>query len=259
MQRVHSYVPSWNPGIVNRLNKSLCDTYIVAFATFQSDGTVIPPSNISTFTSGLKTSRSKVTLAIGGDTVGTDVWRGVANNSQARDRFASSCLQACRQYNLDGIDLDWEFPEPADRDSFVALHKALKQQLGGLMVTTAVSAGNWLVNQQQVYNISDLARYVDAVHLMTYDFHMDAEWDRAVGVNFNAPMRAATGGDSLENGIQLYVRGGMPKSKIFVGVPFYSRTYQLQNGGSHEPGAAFVVGNQARNPSDYVKPCSQVS
>ena len=34
----------------------------------------------------------------------------LAKSDEARKAFAEDCKKFCIQYNLDGIDMDWEFP-----------------------------------------------------------------------------------------------------------------------------------------------------
>lgn len=251
MRQVTGYIPSWDPSIFSKLDAMLCTTFIISFASVDPNGRVTPPENIKELSGVLKTASSKVTLSVGGGNAGPAVFKTVAADPNLREVFAKSCLEICKQYNLDGIDIDWEFPDSSDRENFVALHRVLKQALGGRTVTSALAASNWFVNNQKIYDIGALSRHVDAVHLLTYDFHMDANWDVQSGVNFNAPL-SADGGDSLENGIKMFLDGGMPAAKILVGVPFFSRVYKLQDPSKHDPGAPFVVGNQASDPNNYV-------
>lgn len=197
---------------------------------------------------------------MGGGSAGIYAWRQVASTPTARSNFALNCLLLCRQYGLDGVDIDWEFPDPEDRDIFTALHRDIYELFNdfGLRVSTALSATNWLVNTNNIYDVPELSRWVHGLNLMTYDYHMDATWDIETGVNFNSP-RTADEGDSIARGIQLWLERGAPSWKIFVGIPFYSRTYVLQNPGQTEVGSPFVVGQQESDPNRNVLGYSTVS
>lgn len=35
--------------------------------------------------------------------------------------FAKSCLDVCEQYELDGIDIHWEYPHPQDQVGYVEM------------------------------------------------------------------------------------------------------------------------------------------
>lgn len=85
---------------------------------------------------------------------------------------------------------------------------------------------------------------VDHINLMAYDMHMDEAWDSSFGVSFNAPINAISG-DSVDKGINLFLQGGAPASKLVVGVPFYGRQYQLADSSRISPGSQFIGGHQA--------------
>lgn len=87
-------------------------------------------------------------------------------------------------------------------------------------------------------------RAVDHINLMSYDMHMDESWDSSFGVSFNAPINANSG-DSVDRGINLFLQGGAPASKLVVGVPFYGRQYQLADSSRTSPGSPFIGGHQA--------------
>jgi len=163
---------------------------------------------------------------------------------------------------LDGIDIDWEFPDASDRATYVALHADLKASLGSkYLVSTAVSVGQWLVSTNNVYDIAGLARAVDHINLMAYDMHMDESWDSSFGVSFNAPINAVSG-DSVDKGINLFLQGGAPASKLVVGVPFYGRQYQLADSSGISPGSQFIGGHQASDVNytpAYNSYCSKLS
>ena len=40
----------------------------------------------------------------------SDPFPAMATNPEARKRFASQCVDLIKNYNFDGIDLDWEYP-----------------------------------------------------------------------------------------------------------------------------------------------------
>lgn len=54
----------------------------------------------------------KVSIAIGGwnDSSG-DKYSRMVNNAASRRAFVSSVLRFLKQYEFDGLDLDWEYPK----------------------------------------------------------------------------------------------------------------------------------------------------
>ena len=70
----------------------------------------------------------KIVLSVGG--WGADGFSHMAMTEEGRRNFAKSCLDAVEKYNLDGIDIDWEYPcndaagigaDPRDKENFTAL------------------------------------------------------------------------------------------------------------------------------------------
>lgn len=90
---------------------------------------------------------------------------------------------------------------------------------------------------------------VDYINLMTYDFHANAQWDRTAGFNlyFNAPYADASGRDSIQNGLQIFLNSA-PSSKLIVGLPLYGNAYVTS--GSNAVQAAYST----QSPSIGVNP-----
>lgn len=119
------YIPSWGPDLTSKINPSLCSIFVIAFGTLDGNGNVGLPDNFASFKK-LRTANTKLVLAIGGATAGTAVFKQIAATPASRARFAKNALNLVVNNGLDGIDIDWEFPDTGDRAIFVALHSDLK-------------------------------------------------------------------------------------------------------------------------------------
>ena len=58
----------------------------------------------------LKKYGIKVTIAIGGWNEGSEKYSLMAKDADRRRAFVKSVVTMLREYNFDGLDLDWEYP-----------------------------------------------------------------------------------------------------------------------------------------------------
>lgn len=131
----------------------------------------------------------------------------------------------CSKYNFDGLDLDWEYPalrggEPMDKENFVQLVKELKTDFNkyNLLLTSAIGAAKNTIDQ--AYSVKMLSRYLDYMHIMTYDY--GGTWDKKITAN--APLHSD---DALnvEFTIEYLLKMGASPDKLVLGIPFYGRTF----------------------------------
>lgn len=165
--------------------------------------------------------------------LGYRVWALVSNDfdpeltaallasADARRRAAQQLLRLCDRYKLDGINLDLENVNVADRDrltAFVAeLSAALheKQRTVSIDVTFPGGSGNWSL----CYDRRALAQHVDYLALMAYDEH---------------PRSSPTAGSVasltwVERGL-LRTLAEVPPQKLLLGMPLYTRRWGEVNG-----------------------------
>ena len=201
-------------------------------------------------------SHLRVLIAIGGWTRSGN-FSDAALTPESRQRFAESAITFMRRWpNLfDGFDIDWEFPvfgglkenvtRPEDRQNFTLMLAELRRQLdaeGGrtgrrYLLTAATAAGGRLIANLELDRIAPL---LDWFNVMTYDYHSGS----AIA-HFNAPLHAATNDPTpyynVDSTIAIYRRGGVPREKIVMGVPFFGRAYggvHGPNGGLFQPATA---------------------
>lgn len=98
--------------------------------------------------------------------------------------------------------------------------KELKDELQphNLLLTSAFGASKKTIDE--AYNIRELSKYLDFLHVMCYDY--GGSWDKKITAN--APLHSD---DELnvETTIKHLIKLGASPSKIVMGVPFYGRTF----------------------------------
>ena len=161
----------------------------------------------------------QVQLAIGG--WGSGGFSEMAADPKLRKKFAEDCKRIVKEYCLDGIDIDWEYPgsavagitsSPDDKANFTLMMKDLRKSLGkGKLLTMASIASAAFVDFPSVM------KYLDFVNVMAYDL--------ASAPKHHSPLHssATLGKKSAESSVKAHLDAGVPASKLVLGLPFYGR------------------------------------
>lgn len=191
-----------------------------------------------------KNARLKIQLALGG-------WGGcktcseVFSTKQGRDAFSASTKKLLDELEVDGIDLDWEYPAvqgpeghqflPEDKPNFTELVRSLRNTLGPKK-EISFAAGAFPVFLEQAIEWEKVMPIVDRVHLMSYD--LVNRNDDSTGHHtplYSTPNQIASADYSVR-----YIRGlGIPADKLVIGMAFYGRlfeTKQEETTGLYKPG-----------------------
>src|SRR5690349_341882 len=143
------YMPSW-AGSVTSIQYSKLTHINYSFALPNANGTLQPIENTAKLQQLVTLGHQnnvKVSLAIGGWNDGNDsAFESFAASSGGRTTFTNSVMGVVRQYGLDGVDIDWEYPDPGQSgNNYTALMQQLSTALhneGKLLTAAVVSEGN---------------------------------------------------------------------------------------------------------------------
>ena len=154
----------------------------------------------------------KVGMAIGGWNDGDcSAFEKMAAQADTRSRFVRNVVALCEAYDLDGADIDWEYPKAHSAADFSVLMADLAAALRpkGKLISTAVIAEDDEFGQ---FVRPDVFPNVDFLNIMAYDWRYQTE-----GVH-HSPFGLA------ESSLAYWIRRGCPKEKAILGVPFYGRS-----------------------------------
>lgn len=148
----------------------------------------------------------KVLISVGGWGFDPE-FEQLAAAPETRARLVEGLMAFVEQYDLDGVDIDWEYPgpEPESAANFVQLMAELDARLQpqGKLLTAAVVA----VGATGEGVRADVFERVDFLNLMAYDgsegHHSSYEY--------------------AETALNYWSARGLPREKMVLGVPFYSR------------------------------------
>jgi chitinase len=205
----------------------------------------------------------KILISIGGWT-----WSGNFSDAvltpESRSKFAKSSVDIVADYDLDGVDIDWEYPgqigdnnvfRPEDKQNYTLMFEALRKELDKLSkmtgkyyeLTTAVGTSYSYIADTEM---DQAAKYLDYVNLMAYDFYTSGD---SAGHHSNLyPPEDYEKDASAHKAFQLFLEAGVPAEKLVMGVPFYGRSWIMKSAEKH--GINMPVEGRARGGGyTYIK------
>ena len=161
----------------------------------------------------------KVLLSVGG--WGSGRFSEMAANDEYRRAFAADCDRVVKEFALDGIDIDWEYPtssmanissSPDDTENFTLLMQDIRAAIGNekeLTLATVASA--------RYIDFKAILPSVDFVNIMAYDM-------ASAPKHHSALYPSGHSGDITSDGaVTAHLKAGVPPSKLVMGMPFYGR------------------------------------
>jgi chitinase len=186
----------------------------------------------------------KIMVSIGG-------WGGCApcsdlfGSEEHRDNFARTTVALFKQYGIDGLDLDWEYPaiegypghrySAADKENFTLLVKALRKEMGNNYLLSFASGG-FIKYLAQSIDWEKVIPLVDFVNLMTYD--LVGGYSTVTG--HHTPLAGyRPNQESTELCVNWLYHNHVPLDKLIIGAAFYARVWENvpdSNHGLYQPG-----------------------
>lgn len=232
------------------INPNLCTHINLAFAQVASNEIRLDPYQYHTIAEVVKLKQTnpalKILVSVGG--AGTDKgFPDMVLNHKSRKTFIKSVKYLLRNYSLDGIDLDWEFPAlhnalggGRERQHFSQLLREIRMEYirekRDYLLTVAAAAPEAIVDIS--YDVDQLNLYVDYVNIMTYDFHFFTKYTPFTGLNSPLYPRSTEqlylATLNINYTIHMYLDKGLDRNKIVVGIPTYGHTFSLVNVDNHQ-------------------------
>ncbi|TFY66251.1 hypothetical protein EVG20_g4839 [Dentipellis fragilis] len=203
-------------------------------------------------------------LSIGGWT-GSLYFSTAVATADNRTAFAQAVMGVVKQYDLDGIEFDWEYPgkqgigcnamSASDSANFLSFLQELRQQDGAdaLQLSAAVSVTPFVgADGTPMTDVSEFAKVLDhigmssrppacenrrshfllllpgssRVEVMNYDIW--GSWSSSVGPN--APLNdtcAPTQEGSAVSAVAAWTKAGFPAAQILLGVASYGHSFHV--------------------------------
>ena len=161
----------------------------------------------------------KVLLSIGG--WGSGRFSEMAADDNNREAFAKDCRRVLDEFQLDGIDIDWEYPtssaakissSPDDTKNFTLMMKAIRKAIGKKKLLTLATVAN-----ANYIDFKKINSYIDLVNVMAYDMASAPKHHSALYRSDNS------GRITSHESVNAHLVAGVPLSKLVLGMPFYGR------------------------------------
>ena len=159
---------------------------------------------------------------------GVEVWGLVSNleksdvdstevltHTSKRQNLVNQIIALAIQYDLDGVNVDFEALEGAVGDGYIQFIRelSLKCANNGLVL----SVDNYVPTESsRFYNRAEQAKFADYLIIMGYDEHYaGSEAGSVASIDF------------VKNGVADTIAEGVPADQIILGMPFYTRVWAL--------------------------------
>ena len=173
----------------------------------------------------------KIMVSIGG-------WGGCARcsalfaSAEHRNNFAKSAVSLFKQYHIDGLDLDWEYPaiegypghawDKADKNNFTELVKALRREMGSRFLLS-FAAGGFMKYLEESIDWDQVTPQVDFVNLMTYDLvngYSTVTGHHTLLYDYKPEQ------ESTRKCVEWLLNKNVSSEKLIVGAAFYARVWE---------------------------------
>nr|CAC34265.1 hypothetical protein [Schwanniomyces etchellsii] len=228
-----------------------------SFAIINSDLSISVGSGFDDF---LKITSKKI-IAFGGWDFSTNpntynILREVVSDSKI-NTFANNVINFINEYNLDGVNFDWEYPGAPDIPGIPAGDKKdgkrysdliglIKQGIGSKLVSVALPAAYWYL---KAFPLTDMDKHMDYFIIMNYDYYGQWDYNTDTGIGCHVDKRNTT------DIIKMITKSGIDTTKVYGGVANYARTYKLKDNNCNKYGCDFtgpesnaITGDITRTP-----------
>ncbi|RDA86371.1 hypothetical protein CP532_1064 [Ophiocordyceps camponoti-leonardi (nom. inval.)] len=231
------------------IDYSRCTNVLVAFGIPKPDATIKieAEDKLKDFVKTVQKQGPKVSVSLGG-------WTGSGNFStlvkkENRNKFKDEIMNLIESKNLDGIDLDWEYPgrdgncnvfdKDNDADNYLEfltlLRDALTNKFGDnpKLITMATWVQPFDGPNGTLSDMSKFANVTDFVFLMQYDY--TGSYAPTSGPNAPLDFEEGKGTRSFRTAIKAWTDAKWPRDKLVAGFAFYGRSSKLEIEGNEIP------------------------
>ena len=238
------FPPNYNNRVVSIPNLPENIDYITyAFVLFDIDGNLNWGPNVNVFNSDGTTINSNPVetidfdmikyigssnikykfISVGGynfSVAEPSLWTAVISSKNAITNLANQLVKMCKLYNLNGVDIDWEFPKSSSElDTFINVAGPILKS-NNILITLATGVNQSVIDNS--YNFSNIDKYFSWYNLMSYDIYGNFPGSTTFGANTDFAY--------IKSSIQYLINTKkISSSKLALGLASYGRYTRITN------------------------------
>ena len=153
-------------------------------------------------------------------------------SAEHRGNFAKSAVALFKQYHIDGLDLDWEYPaiegypghawDKSDKNNFTELVRTLRREMGSNFLLS-FAAGGFMNYLEESIDWNEVTPLVDFVNLMTYDLvngYSTVTGHHTLLYDYKPEQ------ESTRKCVDWLLNKNIPSTKLMIGAAFYARVWE---------------------------------
>ncbi|KAI9479574.1 glycoside hydrolase superfamily [Zychaea mexicana] len=263
--RLIAYIADW--ALPDQIAWDKLDQVIYSFAVPDQSGSLgqFNADQLKSISEEAHDNDKSISLSIGGWT-GSLYFSSLVASESSRTTFAQNIADAVDEYDLNAINLDWEYPnsangvacnenDPQDTANYLKFVQLLRETLPeGTEINAAVSTTPFNDENQTPSTSLDSAwkEAMDAFYIMGYD--INGNWNEDAGPN--APLHYDGQSDgidsvSVDSAVKAWTEAGIPAEQLYLGVPFYGRVGKVASAVTAQSGMYVALDGDQIQGDEY--------
>ncbi len=166
----------------------------------------------------------KVWAMVQSDEAGIKTTSTILNSYAKRQELIEKIIEVCVEYQLDGINIDFENMYEADKDKFSRFIIELEPRLNeiGAVLSVDVTAPDGDPNWSLCYDRNVIGHVADYIVFMAYDQYGNSSTKPGTTAGYNW----------VETNVKKFIENeDVEPSKIILGMPLYTRQWTIDSNG----------------------------
>ena len=176
----------------------------------------------------------KVWAMVQNDEAGIKTTSTILNSYAKRQELIEKIIEVCVEYQIDGVNIDFEYMYEDDKEKFSRFVIELEPRLNeiGAVLSVDVTAPDGDPNWSLCYDRNVIGHVADYIVFMAYDQYGNSSTKPGTTAGFNW----------VETNIIKFIENeDVEPSKIILGIPFYTRQWTIDSNGEIKQGGRGVV------------------